>query len=287
MRLILDYMLEEGYVYILSNPAFKSKVYKVGRTLKLPENRARQLSNHSGVPKDFNVEWSKKVPNTVLAEHMLHYILSRVSYGKEYFFLPLDIAINICEESLDRLFKPLRSSITAKNILIEHEMELASTELEKELKRMTEGKKKSKKEFFIIDEEKTGISTIPLGEKNTSWEKVIPLLQYSFGKVAVNACLDEGKDGDPIRRRFISFRSNYNGMKRIDLSFRQKYLVVGITTDKVIQGKNLIKNEFKNQFLQLEASNWEYGFTFKISTEKQFKILSKFLKIKSVSHRLL
>ena len=101
--------MESGVVYILSNPAFSEQLLKVGKTTKTAEVRAGQLSRQTGVPANFEIVWERSVPNITLAEHILHYFLHPYAYNKEFFALSRELAIEICQEILDRVFQPLES----------------------------------------------------------------------------------------------------------------------------------------------------------------------------------
>ena len=269
---------------------------KVGRTSDLPEARAKALSNHAGVLESFKVEWSKEVPNIVLAEYMLHYVLSPYSYKKEYFTIPLVDAIKICNEALDRLFKPLKSlkdapfpNIKALQKEAEGLFKLLEdsqyTEGKLDPVKLNHWKAKAKamqleRELDSLDSEKaSGISIIPLGEKDTSWEMIGESLKYSFGKRAIALCLKEGKAGDPLRKRFVSYRSKYMDMDRIDLYFTKKHLFVGVKTNEPTKNKKELKKLFQSDFAKLSITDWKYGFNFKITSPGQFKILEKALKM--------
>ncbi len=43
--------MAEGYIYILLNRAFQNDLHKIGMTTKTPEERARETSNATGVPR--------------------------------------------------------------------------------------------------------------------------------------------------------------------------------------------------------------------------------------------
>lgn len=285
---------KNGCVYIFSNPAYK-KALKVGRTSDLPEVRAKRLSSSTGVLEDFKHEWSRQVPNIILAEHMLHHVLFPYAYKKEYFKIPLGDAIKICEEAMDRLFKPLKAlqnahppslkelkkeglkleklfSVSDKNASI-----IDNKKLERLKKKAIELKRKSINMDSNESEQKSGIAIVPLGEKNISWEMVAESLHYPFGKKALELCLKEGKTGDPLRKRFISYRSRFLGMERIDLFFTKKHLLVNIKTSTPSESKKIIKENFGSNYSKLNISDWKYGFSFKIYTPERFKELQSFL----------
>ena len=45
--------MAEGFIYILLNRAFQNDHYKIGMTTKTPDERAREISNATGVPRAF------------------------------------------------------------------------------------------------------------------------------------------------------------------------------------------------------------------------------------------
>lgn len=74
-----DFMGDEssarGYIYILLNPAFTNYV-KIGRTIKDPHLRAKEISVGTGVPAPFQVVWDTIVNNCDQVERMIHQELS-------------------------------------------------------------------------------------------------------------------------------------------------------------------------------------------------------------------
>jgi hypothetical protein len=47
--------MAEGFLYILLNRAFQNDQYKIGMTTKTLTERAREISNATGVPRAFEV----------------------------------------------------------------------------------------------------------------------------------------------------------------------------------------------------------------------------------------
>ncbi|CAN7335857.1 GIY-YIG nuclease family protein [Massilia sp. LjRoot122] len=90
--------MSAGYLYILSNPALSSDVFKIGLTEALPEERAAELSRQSAIPLQFTLEWHIPVENVVVAERRVHLLLDerRVNPAKEFFRLPLAEAKAMC-----------------------------------------------------------------------------------------------------------------------------------------------------------------------------------------------
>ena len=78
----------KGYIYILSNPSFVA-LYKVGKTTKHPLERAKELSEATGVPTPFKVEYFVEVENFTVTELLIHKILQekgfRISHSREFF----------------------------------------------------------------------------------------------------------------------------------------------------------------------------------------------------------
>jgi hypothetical protein len=57
-----------GWIYIMSNPAMPG-IFKIGRSAKEPiSGRAAELSEATGVPLPFNVEYQALVRNEIDAE---------------------------------------------------------------------------------------------------------------------------------------------------------------------------------------------------------------------------
>lgn len=88
-----------GWVYILQNPALAENYLKIGRTTRLPEERARELSASTGVPVPFEVAYSERVNNCFRVEREVHELLRqyRVNDSREFFNVPVDIAISVIQ----------------------------------------------------------------------------------------------------------------------------------------------------------------------------------------------
>lgn len=81
---------EPGYVYILSNPAFRDDIIKIGMTRRDPSQRASEIYT-TGVPMEFVVVYERRVLNCVVAEMRIHSILekARINRDREFFRLTL------------------------------------------------------------------------------------------------------------------------------------------------------------------------------------------------------
>lgn len=84
---------EDGMVYILTNPAFKTFYIKIGYTTNI-EDRLRELYNTS-VPLPFNVYALLKTTKYKTAEKMIHsaFKASRIGEDREFFMLKPEEAL--------------------------------------------------------------------------------------------------------------------------------------------------------------------------------------------------
>ena len=75
-----------GWVYILSNPAMPG-LFKVGYTDRDPFSRAKEISQATGVPFDFIVEYQIYVSHPYELEQKTHKLLHnhRVNNNREFF----------------------------------------------------------------------------------------------------------------------------------------------------------------------------------------------------------
>lgn len=83
----------DSWVYVLSNPTVPGML-KIGYTKNLPEERARQISNATGVVLPYKVEWAFHCYNGEQLEGEVHKYLEsyRVNNHREFFQIPLDEA---------------------------------------------------------------------------------------------------------------------------------------------------------------------------------------------------
>lgn len=97
--------MAEGYIYILLNRAFQNDHYKIGMTTKTPEERARELSAATGVPRAFEVAYEQRVFDCEQAERLLHTRLRRYrsAGNREFFQIPLKEAVRALESVADEI----------------------------------------------------------------------------------------------------------------------------------------------------------------------------------------
>ena len=84
-----------GHIYVLQNNAFPD-LKKIGKTTRTPEERAAELSRHSGVPLPFRVVFSLLVTDCDEAERVVHNALAsrRANDDREFFLVSIDDAIH-------------------------------------------------------------------------------------------------------------------------------------------------------------------------------------------------
>src|SRR5262245_35630496 len=89
-----------GFIYILVNPSYRQNMLKIGKTTRLPESRAEEITNATGVPTRFYIAYDKHVANCHAVERLVHRRLDRfrVAHNREFFELPLKEAIAVIEE---------------------------------------------------------------------------------------------------------------------------------------------------------------------------------------------
>ena len=88
----------DQWVYVLSNPT-QPGLLKIGYTKLTPDERAKQISNATGVPLPYEVAWAYRCFNGELLEGEVHHALSkyRVNNQREFFQLDLEKAKSTIE----------------------------------------------------------------------------------------------------------------------------------------------------------------------------------------------
>lgn len=90
-------MSSKGYVYILINPSMPG-LLKIGKTNRLPEDRAKELSASTGVATPFIVVYKIQVNNCDECERYIHELLEeqgyRVNPSREFFEAEITDVIN-------------------------------------------------------------------------------------------------------------------------------------------------------------------------------------------------
>jgi hypothetical protein len=88
-----------GRIYILINPAMQG-LLKIGKTERSSEERAAELSKHTGVPADFYVAYEEFVSDCDKVEKLIHEQLDsfRLNNNREFFKAELKHAIRIVSD---------------------------------------------------------------------------------------------------------------------------------------------------------------------------------------------
>jgi hypothetical protein len=122
---------KEGKIYILRSPYHKDAIVKIGRTSRISEQRAKEISGGTGVPSEFEVLYEEDVFDSVLAEKLVHNKLDseRVNPKREFFKLPLKKAVKVVfetcleinarksKEASTRILIVVSSVLTNKNLV--------------------------------------------------------------------------------------------------------------------------------------------------------------------------
>ncbi len=89
-----------GLIYILINPSLPTNMLKIGATSRTPEERAKELSEGTGIPTEYVVAYDESVSDWKLAEQAIHKRLEqkRVRNNREFFSIPLKEAITVVSE---------------------------------------------------------------------------------------------------------------------------------------------------------------------------------------------
>ncbi len=88
--------MKQGTIYVLFNPAMKG-LLKIGKTTRLSETRANELSKATGVPAEFHVVYEEEFNDVSKAEQLIHSKLDEYRYNRnrEFFQLSLKQAIRV------------------------------------------------------------------------------------------------------------------------------------------------------------------------------------------------
>ena len=83
----------DSWVYILSNPT-QPNLYKIGYTKNTPDERAKQISNATGVALPYKVEWAFHCYDGFGLEQEVHHKLeaNRLNNNREFFQISLEEA---------------------------------------------------------------------------------------------------------------------------------------------------------------------------------------------------
>ena len=150
-----------GKIYILRNSSYKGTIVKIGRTARIAEARAKELSAGTGVPVEFEVLYEEDVFDCVQAEKIIHKILQndRINVNREFFRLPLKKAVKVVFEVCLKVNKSSKKEAGTRIVIV---MGLLGSISEKKMRMIKE----------IISNHK-GIKTAVHLLFNTSTEKQV------------------------------------------------------------------------------------------------------------------
>jgi len=119
--------MNPGKIYILRNPYHKDALVKIGRTSRISETRAKEISAGSGVPADFEVLYEEDVFDCVEAERIIHESLHlhRVNKKREFFQLPLKQAVTTVFQTCLRINDKAKQEIGDRLIIFFEDSALA------------------------------------------------------------------------------------------------------------------------------------------------------------------
>lgn len=96
-------MGKSGYIYILRNRRIPDLV-KIGRTKRLPEKRALEISGREGIPVPYQVAWDVKVKDCIKMERLVHQKLNycRENPNREFFEISISEAKRIIKSIIQQ-----------------------------------------------------------------------------------------------------------------------------------------------------------------------------------------
>lgn len=144
----------KGWVYVLSNQSMPELV-KVGCTSKDPKGRAKELSNETGVPSPFIVEYSALTSDYKAIEKKVHQILREKRYNpnREFFSCSVEEAVIFIKTEIgERLISEEYEKLEREELerLIEQKEKEAALRKE-QLKRSEYGRKRKKQLLWQRD----------------------------------------------------------------------------------------------------------------------------------------
>ncbi|GAB4184557.1 MAG: hypothetical protein Fur006_22140 [Coleofasciculaceae cyanobacterium] len=116
--------MEFGYIYALQNKSLGVHHIKIGRTMRKPELRAKELYA-SGVPEPFDVAFACQVADCVVAEKKIHERLKayRSNQDREFFIITIEVARSV-------IFNVCRQINDSSGYLVENPVVIDSRELD-------------------------------------------------------------------------------------------------------------------------------------------------------------
>ena len=99
---------DPGWIYVMKSSAHKADIFKVGLTRRTPEERAKELSQDTGSPAQFDVLASWATGDCKTAEKLIHDRLGgfRINPDREFFECPIETIISTARECISGLDRP-------------------------------------------------------------------------------------------------------------------------------------------------------------------------------------
>lgn len=154
-----------GKIYILRNPYLKDAVVKIGRTSRISEVRAKEISGSTGVPYDFEVLYEEDVLDSNLAEKVVHEKLigERINPRREFFRVPLKRAVRAVFETCLQVNKHAAKAATTRIVIVVGPA--YSKTLVQQMAEVLSNHKAGKIEVYILYQGKNAKALIRIGEE--------------------------------------------------------------------------------------------------------------------------
>ena len=156
---------KEGKIYILRNPYLKDAIVKIGRTSRISEKRAKEISGGTGVPSEFEVLFEEDVFDCHLAEKLIHQKLNdeRINPKREFFQLPLKKAVKTVFETCLEVNKNMFQEASSRLLISVNESR--SKNLIQQMAETLSMHKGGEVGIYILYEGKEGRALIKIGEE--------------------------------------------------------------------------------------------------------------------------
>ncbi|MGQ0662310.1 MAG: GIY-YIG nuclease family protein [Pseudomonadota bacterium] len=82
----------DGFIYVAVMSAMP-KLVKIGKTTRDPDERLAEISHGLGVPEEFSCAFKMRFTDCHHAESVIHAVLAKQRYNKEFFELSIDDAV--------------------------------------------------------------------------------------------------------------------------------------------------------------------------------------------------
>ena len=91
-----------GWVYILSNPEMP-ELLKIGFTERDPSSRAKEISQDTGVPSEFIVDYQVYSSRPYELERKVHELLHeyRLNNNREFFAVPMPVLLRAIKQAIN------------------------------------------------------------------------------------------------------------------------------------------------------------------------------------------